>query len=125
MAGLGWDDECQTDPVTGIESGPYQMWQIAGCALTLLILLIAAVIGGVRALSASAALPLGFTAAWTVQAAATDETGLFGVGALMLLGGLSAACAIVCALLTGLWHRRTAHRLRRPIRRCPCAPDSP
>ncbi|GAA2909355.1 hypothetical protein Acy02nite_88870 [Actinoplanes cyaneus] len=107
---LGWDDEYQTDPVTGVESGPYQAWQIAGCALTLLILLIAAVLGRVRALYASAALTLGFTVAWTIQAALSDDSGLFAVGTLMLLVGLSVACAIVCALLTGLRDRGTAHR---------------
>ncbi|GIF12836.1 hypothetical protein [Actinoplanes teichomyceticus] len=103
---LGWDDEYQTDPVTGTESGPYQTWQIAGCALTLLILLSAAVLGRVRPLYASAALTLGFTATWTIQAALSDDSGLFAAGALMLLVGLSVACAIVCALLTGLQDRR-------------------
>lgn len=110
FAWLGWDDGYQTDPVTGAESGPYEVWQIAGCGVSLLILLVAAELAGVRALPASAALVLGFAAAWIVDAARSDETGLFMVGAIMLVGGLSAVSALVSAAVTGIRGRRGAAR---------------
>ncbi|MDI6098821.1 hypothetical protein QLQ12_09440 [Actinoplanes sp. NEAU-A12] len=110
FAWLGWDDEYQTDPATGVASGPYQVWQIAGCGVSLLILLVGAELAGVRALPASAALTLGFTGAWTIDAARSDETGLFGVGAVMLLAGLCVGSALVSGAVIGLRDRRGARR---------------
>jgi hypothetical protein len=95
FAWLGWDHDYQIDPGTGSASGPYEAWQVAGCAGTLLVVLVGALLGGVRAWPASAALTLGFTAAWTVDAAGTDESGLYGVGTILLLAGLSAATTVV------------------------------
>ncbi|GLY03028.1 hypothetical protein [Actinoplanes sp. NBRC 101535] len=108
FAWLGWDSEYQIDSATGTESGPYEAWQIAGCAVSLLILLIAALLAGVRALPASAALTLGFTAAWTAQAARTDQTGLYMVGATMMVAGIGVASAIVSAIVIGLRDRRAS-----------------
>lgn len=106
FAWLGRDDEYQVDPVTGMESGPYEAWQIAGCGISLLILLVAAELAGVRALPASTALTLGFTAAWTVQAARSDTTGLYAVGSIMLLAGLCVATAMVSGAVAGIRDRR-------------------
>jgi hypothetical protein len=106
LAWLGRDNEYQTDPATRMESGPYEVWQIAGCGVSLLILLVVAQLAGVRALPASAALTLGFTGAWTNQAARSDTTGLYAVGAIMLLAGLSTATAMVSGAVIGIRDRR-------------------
>ncbi|HLL68642.1 MAG TPA: hypothetical protein VK453_23440 [Micromonosporaceae bacterium] len=102
VAWLGWDQQYQVDPVTGVGSGPYEAWQVIGCALSLLTLFVGALLAGVRPLPASAALVLAFTAAWTIQAARTDDTGLYGVGMILLLVGLSMATALVSVLTLAL-----------------------
>jgi hypothetical protein len=96
---LGRDTGYQID-ADGHQTGPYTTGQVAGCVLTLLVLLVSTVLAGVPALPAAAAMTAGFTAAWTAQAAATDETGLFLVGALLVFAGTAAGTALV-ALLTG------------------------
>ena len=106
-AWLGRDTELQLDPATGDYSGPYTTAQVAGAVLTLAALLIAAVLLRVPALPAAAVMTVAFTAAWTVQAAGTDETGLFGVGAILVLGGMAAGTTVVALGTAGLrrrWH---------------------
>ncbi|MBG0560231.1 hypothetical protein [Actinoplanes aureus] len=107
FAWLGWDHEYQVDPRTGVASGPYEVWQVAGCALSLLVLLLGALMLRLRPVSTSAALTLAFTAVWTVDAASRDTTGLYGVGTLMLLAGLAAATAVVSVVFL---HLRTVSR---------------
>jgi hypothetical protein len=102
VAWLGWDQEYQVDPATGIASGPYEAWQVVGCVLTLLV---AAVVAGVaaRAVVAAAWVTVPFTVCWTVSAAREDETGLFAVGALLIAVGLylgSLAVATAAGVLT-------------------------
>ncbi|HWS36472.1 MAG TPA: hypothetical protein VN408_27520 [Actinoplanes sp.] len=106
FAWLGWDNEYQLDEATGSYSGPYEVWQVAGCGVTLLILLVAALLAGVREVPASAALTLGFTVVFTVNAAAEDETGLFAVGAALVFVGLSMASGVVSAIIFGFRGRR-------------------
>ncbi|MEU7871868.1 hypothetical protein [Dactylosporangium sp. NPDC049140] len=50
---------------------------------------------------------VGFTAAWTVTAAAADETGLFAVGAVLVFLGLAAGTASVSA---AIWAVRRSRR---------------
>lgn len=100
---LGWDTEYQVD-AAGNQSGPYEVWQVAGCVLSLMAVLVAAVFAGVRKFPAAAALTVAFTAAWTVSAAASDDSGLFAVGALLVLGGMAMGTALV-ATLAGLARR--------------------
>ena len=99
-AWLGWDDEYQTDPVTGVASGPYEAWQVVGCVGTLLVL---ALVGGAlwRPRLVALVMTVAFTAAWTAWAAAEDESGLFLVGAVLVLVGTAAGSALV----TQLGHR--------------------
>jgi len=102
---LGWDHEYQIDPVSQIASGPYESWQVVGAALSLVVLLIGALVAGVRPLLAGGAVALGFTAAWTVDAARTDDTGLYGAGAILLLLGLTVGCAAVSAVTLAVLRR--------------------
>ncbi|MET0422590.1 MAG: hypothetical protein ABW046_01865 [Actinoplanes sp.] len=99
---LGWDSEYQVDAITGSQSGPYEAWQVAGCAVTLLGVLVGALVARVHPVIASVALTLAFTVAWTWQAAATDDSGMFGVGAILLLAGLSSGTALVSVIVTAL-----------------------
>ena len=111
LAWLAWDQEYQRDPVTGATSGPYEAWQVAGCALTLGAL---AAVAGLRrrARLAVSVIPVVFTLVWSLPAAAEDETGLWVVGAALLLAGCSAgvAAASYCAEAAGRYRasRRAA-----------------
>ncbi len=104
---LGWDHEYQVDPASQVASGPYEAWQVGGAALCLVIVLVGGLVARVRPSLAGAAVTLGFTVPWTVDAARTDDTGLYVVGALFLLVGLAAGCAVVAAVTLTLLRRRT------------------
>ncbi len=103
-AWLGWDNGYDVD-AAGNVSGPYQAWQIAGAGVTLLAVLIGAILLRVNAALAAVALTLAFTAAWTWDAASHDDSGLFAVGAILLLAGLAVGSAVVAAVTTALVRR--------------------
>ena len=108
-AWLGRDTTMQLDPETGNYSGPYTTGQVAGAVLTLAALLVAAVLLRLPALPAAAVMTVAFTAAWTAQAAAEDETGLFLVGTILVLGGMAAGTTVVALITASLRrHRRPA-----------------
>ncbi|GAA1582289.1 hypothetical protein [Actinoplanes couchii] len=104
---LGWDTEYQFDAATNSYSGPYEIWQVVGCGLSLVILLVGALLAGTREVAAAAALTVGFTVAWTIGAARTDQTGLFAVGAVMVFLGLAAASGLIAAIMFGIRDRRS------------------
>jgi hypothetical protein len=93
-AWLGHDTEKQLDPVTLSETGPYSTAQVIACVLSLGLL---AAVGGllVRPWLVMATMTVAFTAAWTVQAAATDDSGLWLVGAVLVAGGTAAGTMLV------------------------------
>ncbi|GAA3916811.1 hypothetical protein [Actinoplanes auranticolor] len=105
-AWLGRDTTKTLDPETGNYSGPYTTAQVAGAVLTLAALLVVAVLLRVPALPAAAVMTVVFTAAWTAQAAGEDETGLYLVGAFLVLAGMTAGTTVV-ALITARLRRRT------------------
>jgi hypothetical protein len=89
---LGWDHEYQTDPATGVSSGPYEAWQVAGCVLSLVAI---AIVGGLL-LGPWLVVPtmtVAFTGAWSASAASTDDTGLWVVGAGLVFIGLALGSA--------------------------------
>ncbi len=94
---LGWDTGYQVD-AAGNQTGPYEVWQVAGCVLTLAAVLAGAVLLGVRKWWAVAALTVAFTAAWTAGAAATDDSGLFAVGAILVFGGTALGGLVVASV---------------------------
>ena len=105
-AWLGRDTEMQLDPATGDYSGPYTTAQVAGLVLTLAALLVTAVLLRVPALPAAAVMTVAFTAAWTAQAAATDDSGLYLVGTILVLAGMTAGTAVVALLTSAVRGRR-------------------
>ncbi len=102
---LAWDDEYQIDPSTGYASGPYEAWQVIGCVLCLLVL---AVVAALRLplIAVVATMTLSFTIAWTVTAAGADETGLFGVGAILVFIGMACATTLVASVVRAMRPRR-------------------
>ena len=103
---LGWDRRYDTDPVTGAASGPYEAWQVVGCVLTLAVLATAA--GLLRRPGlAVAVVPVVFTSLWSRDAARTDDTGLWVVGAVLLACGSLAGVAAVASLADGVRRWRT------------------
>ncbi|MFI1989902.1 hypothetical protein [Actinoplanes sp. NPDC020271] len=103
---MGWDRQYQTDPATATTSGPYEAWQVIGCALTLVALFAGAVAAGIRPVLVSVALTVAFTAAWTVTAAAHDDSGLFAVGTVLLFVGLAIATSVASTIAVALRSRR-------------------
>ncbi|GAA4576464.1 hypothetical protein GCM10023176_47890 [Micromonospora coerulea] len=105
-AWLGWDTEYTVDPETGATTGPYAAWQVAGCVLTLALL---AAVGG-WLLGPWVVVPVmtvAFTVAWAAHAASTDDTGLWAVGAVLVLVGTAAGTAVVSVGARLLRRRRT------------------
>jgi hypothetical protein len=94
FAWLGWDHEYQTDPVTGIASGPYEAWQVIGCVLTLIVIGVAAVVLRVQPVVAALTMTLAFTVSWGLTEMPGDDTGMSGVGAVMVFIGTGFATAL-------------------------------
>ena len=89
------------------QTGPYAVWQVAGCVLSWIVL----VWFGVRVLRPfllTAALPVGFTAAWILTAALTDDSGLWAVGAVLVAGGTVAGNAALVWVLRAFARRNHA-----------------
>ncbi|TQS43024.1 hypothetical protein [Cryptosporangium phraense] len=91
---LGWDDEYQVDPVTGQVSGPYEAWQVIGCVLGLIAIVVVGVLT-LRPWLAPLALTGTFSGLWSWWAGNHDESGLWLVGAVLVVGGLAWGSAVV------------------------------
>jgi hypothetical protein len=109
VAWLGWDTGYQVDPVTHVESGPYEAWQVVGCVVTLLAL---AVVAGPVFMPwvVAPVMTVSFTAAWAVGAALRDESGLWFVGAIGVFVGMAIGSTVVSMLA---WAVRRAFAGRR------------
>lgn len=104
FAWLAWDRTYQLDPVTGVASGPYETRQVLGAVVTLAVLAsVGALWAGPRETILS--LTIGFTAAWSASAAADDDTGLWVVGALLVLAGMALGVGLVTSIVTLLSRR--------------------
>ena len=105
FAWLGWDDTYYE--VDGVQHGPYRAWQVVGCGLSICV---GAVLGlvrvrrGVVLLAGSAT--VGFAVPWSVHAASTDDSGLWAVGLVMLLGGAFIGLVVVLTVAERLLGRR-------------------
>lgn len=102
-AWLGWDREYQV--VDGNQTGPYTAWQVVGCGACVVVATVVARYFA-RHRSALLVLPvaamIGFTVPWTIDAATSDDSGLFMVGAIMLAFGITVSLACVLAAVEGV-----------------------
>ena len=102
---LGRDTARLVDPATGTVTGPYEAPQVIGCVVVLVALVVVATLVAPTWLAVlGVALP--FTAAWTIQAASSDDSGLWGVGAVLVLIGTLGGGAVVAAVTRALVRRR-------------------
>jgi hypothetical protein len=93
-AWLGWETGYAVNPETGATSGPYAAWQVVGCVLTLA--LVAAVAGwSLSPWLVAPVMTVAFSIAWTRHAASTDDTGLWAVGAALVLVGTAVGTLVV------------------------------
>lgn len=84
---MAWDHGYQTDPATGVTSGPYQGWQVVGCVVCLVALGVGASVR-LPAWLVIPVMPVAFTAAWSWTAAGADGTGLWVIGAVLVFVGM-------------------------------------
>ena len=102
---LGRDTTRDVDPVTGNVTGPYEAPQVIACV----VVLVGLVVNGALVLPAwlaVLAVSLPFTAAWTIQASSTDDSGLWVIGAVLVLVGTLVGGTIVAAVTRGLVRNR-------------------
>ncbi|MEV4727969.1 hypothetical protein [Micromonospora humida] len=105
VAWLGWESGYSTDPRTGATTGPYAVWQVVGAVLTLVV--VAAAAGWLLSpVLVAPVMTVAFTAAWSGHAAATDDSGLWVVGAVLVLFGTGVGSTLV-SLGSHLLRRRT------------------
>lgn len=108
FAWLGWDHEYYQ--VDGVAQGPYRAWQVVGCGLSIAIAAVVAYLLA-RSMWAIIVLPataiVGFAVPWAVEAASTDDSGLWGVGLLLLLVGGGTGLVVLLAVTAAAASRRT------------------
>ncbi len=102
---LGSDDERRVDPVSGSATGPYEVPQVVGCVLVLVVLVVAGTLVG-PGWVAVVAVAVPFTAVWSWWARAHDDSGLWVVGSGLVLLGTVAGGALVAAVTRALRRRR-------------------
>lgn len=114
-AWLGWDHTYYYDAATGSNQGPYRPAQVVACAVTV-GLLTALLALRWNPLVVAAGITVGFWLVWTVQAGSEDESGLFVIGSILLLGGLVMGTSVASAVGYGARSlmRRLSDRRKTP-----------
>ncbi|MEU3032791.1 hypothetical protein ACPCBC_17215 [Streptomyces incarnatus] len=96
---LGWD-QYRDVGAGGVGSGPYQVWQVAGLVVSLLVVVCWAALRR-HTVATVAGTTIGLTlAAWCDWS--DDSSGLFAVGVAMVMVGSLGATGLVCALVGGV-----------------------
>lgn len=98
---LGSDTGYRFDPATQTYSGPYEPAQVIGCVLSLIVLAVVAALL-LPPLPVVATMTAAFATAWSIDAAAGDASGLWGVGAVLLVLGMVGGTAVVVLATRGL-----------------------
>lgn len=113
FAWLGWDDDYYL--VDGVPQGPYRAWQVLGCGVSIAA---AAVLASLRATGTwavvvlAAAAVLGFAVPWSMDAASTDDSGLWVVGLVFLVVGGGIGLLVLMAITGAVSTRLPARRHR-------------
>ncbi|MEN3614594.1 hypothetical protein AAH979_34280 [Plantactinospora sp. ZYX-F-223] len=106
---LGWDQQKETDPVTGAQTGPYSAWQVLGLGVVLALLVFETGRRG-RPWLAGIAVSAVLTVAFSVDAATDpDGDGLWVVGAVLVALGSALGTGLVAALGAYAGRRSRAH----------------
>ncbi|MEO3786087.1 hypothetical protein ABGB12_22385 [Actinocorallia sp. B10E7] len=96
MAWLGWDQKYDEHP-DGSVSGPYEPWQVAGLVVVLAALVVATALS--RRYWAAVLAPTFGMALAVVVDWSDDGSGLWAVGATMVVGGMLATTGATAAVL--------------------------
>jgi hypothetical protein len=102
---LGRDTSYEVDPATGSVTGPYEAPQVIACVVVLVALVVIAALV-LPAWLAVLVVSLPFTGAWTIHAASNDDSGLWAVGAILLLVGTLVGATTVTAVTRRLVRNR-------------------
>ncbi|GAB3552458.1 hypothetical protein GCM10027404_23040 [Arthrobacter tumbae] len=94
---FAWDTEYHYDPAAGEMAGPYELWQGIGAFLCSFVV-VALAYRLLHFIVALMVVPASFTFAWISTAAATDDTGLWLVGALLVAFGTTAGAALMLGI---------------------------
>ena len=106
FAWLGWDDDYYE--VDGVQQGPYRAWQVVGCGIAICVGAVAArVWAGRGAVLLAGAATVGFAIPWGLYAASTDDSGLWGVGLVMLLAGSFIGLVVLLTVTEAVLRRRS------------------
>ena len=99
FAWLGWDHEYYK--VDGVSQGPYRAWQVIGCGVSIAVAAVLAYLW-VRSVWAifvlAAAAVIGFAVPWALDAASSDDSGLWLVGLVLLLVGGGIALVVLLTI---------------------------
>ncbi|MEO6471181.1 MAG: hypothetical protein ABIR57_04905 [Aeromicrobium sp.] len=105
FAWFAWDHTYYVDSKTGLEAGPYQTWQGVGSA----IMVIAVVVIAVRFASpmkVALAAATGYAFGWGWTSMPGDESGMSGVGLVMVLIGVFVGTFLVGLVTDQIWEAR-------------------
>ena len=103
---LGRDTTRDIDAATGDVTGPYEAPQVIACVVVLVGLVVVGALV-LPAWLAVLAVSLPFSAAWTLHAESTDDSGLWAVGAILVLVGTLVGGVIVTAVTRRLVRNRS------------------
>ncbi|SFA81760.1 hypothetical protein SAMN05216266_101620 [Amycolatopsis marina] len=91
---LGLDNGYKFDQATQTTSGPYEAPQVIGCVVSLIVL--AAAAGWLLpVVPVVVTMTVAFGAAWSVNAATSDASGLWAVGAALVTVGVAAGATVI------------------------------
>lgn len=102
-AWLSWENGYHTD-AAGATSGPYAWWQVAGAVVTLAVIAVLAA-RRLHPLLIAPVMAVAFAVAWSVGAVTSDDSGLWPIGATLVLFGVLGGAALVSAVGRVLQHR--------------------
>lgn len=106
---FAWDTEYYYDTTVGEMAGPYAVWQGIGAFLCSFVV-VGLAYRLLRLVVALLVLPAAFTAAWISTAAATDVTGLWAVGAVLVAVGTTLGSALMLGIAAVIENAGKRHR---------------
>lgn len=101
---LGLDSGYEFDQATQTTSGPYEAPQVIACVVSLIVLA-AAASWLLPVVPVVVTMTVAFAAAWSINAATSDSSGLWAVGAALVTVGVAAGATVI-ALGTKAVRRR-------------------